>query len=595
MFDRRSVVIAAILLIAGCALVPAFAAIPTPEPNLATTVLKSSCDADPGNPYESRQYTSEGWQAPALTRYGSDCQRLHFTFGPIVVKPGQNDVLVQPVTIEKPAYDGYVTRIRPDLVEADGTVPPIERVHLHHAVWIDLMNDYGGGAGSNTPFFAAGEEKTIFDMPRGYGMPVQRADTWQILYMVHNQVQQPTSVWITYDIDFVPKQSAENVWNVKPVYPVWLDVTPGYYPVFNAQRGFGSNGQCTWPSQNCATFDPWGRKTSNQGIPASRLGTDYTFPSAGSPFGRVNDFQGGSLVAIAGHLHPGGLTTNVDLVSGGTTKRIFTSEAKYWDRTDPTISGGPPTSWDLSMTATSLPRWAVRIRPSDKLRINATYDTTIASNYEAMGIAVGYLAPNDNSGLDVLDPTVSFDLTSTAPSSCLGARAICDKGEVTHGHLAEADNFGGPDGATSLDAPAGSPTTRVDIADFTFAPGDLGSIKTLGVPKVKLNGTLSFFNEDAAADIYHTVTACKYPCTGATGIAFPLADGRSSLGSLIDFDSSELGYGPFFGYGPALGAAKQQYRWDLPITAANGFQASASYTYFCRIHPSMRGVFEVSP
>ena len=63
----------------------------------------------------------------------------------------------------------------PNLVRADGKVPPVEQVHLHHGTWLSEPS-YGSG-----PFFAAGEEKTIAPFPRGYGMPVKAADTWLLL------------------------------------------------------------------------------------------------------------------------------------------------------------------------------------------------------------------------------------------------------------------------------------------------------------------------------------------------------------------------------------------------------------------------------
>ncbi len=48
------------------------------------------------------------------------------------------------------------------LVLPDGSVPPIEQVHLHHGTWLSA-SDYGRG-----PFFAAGEEKTVAPFPTGY-------------------------------------------------------------------------------------------------------------------------------------------------------------------------------------------------------------------------------------------------------------------------------------------------------------------------------------------------------------------------------------------------------------------------------------------
>src|SRR5206468_2465256 len=87
-----------------------------------------------------------------------------------------------------------------------------------------------------------------------------------------------------------------------------------------------------------------------------------------------------------------------DLVRNGRSKRILTSEAVYWNHRRHRLPGGPPTSWDLSMTVTGLPYWGIRVRPNDTLRINATYDTRHQASYEDMGIAVGLIAPNAPDG-----------------------------------------------------------------------------------------------------------------------------------------------------------------------------------------------------
>src|SRR5207248_5868662 len=171
---------------------------PLPEPNFAGTVLPRPCALEGNDPYERRFYQLEGWGGPNYERYPGACERLKFAYGPILVKPGQNDVLINPVTIEKPDRDGYVTRFKPNLVRPDGSVPPVEQVHLHHGTWLSEPT-YGSG-----PFFAAGEEKTIAPFPRAYGLPVRASDTWLLLYMVHSATQQTQEVYITYDIDFIP-------------------------------------------------------------------------------------------------------------------------------------------------------------------------------------------------------------------------------------------------------------------------------------------------------------------------------------------------------------------------------------------------------
>ena len=46
------------------------------------------------------------------------------------------------------------------------------------------------------------------------------------------------------------------------------------------------------------------------------------------------------------------------------------------------------------------------------------------------------------------------------------------------------------------------------------------------VPTIKQGQYLTFKNLDAPLDngIWHTITACRAPCDGKTGIAFPLAE-----------------------------------------------------------------------
>src|SRR3954469_13590056 len=169
---------------------------------------------------------------------GSDVQHLHYKYGPIHVDPGQNLILVGPVTIEKPAYDGYVTRIKPDLVRADGSVPPVDVIHLHHGVFLNLSRSDATSPGSQR-FFATGEEKTIFKMPPGYGYFSRGTDVWAVNHMIHNQTPVPEDVFITYDIDFVPASSALGK-TMKAVTPIWLDVQNGSaYPVFDVHRGSG--------------------------------------------------------------------------------------------------------------------------------------------------------------------------------------------------------------------------------------------------------------------------------------------------------------------------------------------------------------------
>jgi hypothetical protein len=602
---------------------------PQPELNFAGQVMAPRpCALDTKDAREARFYELEGWQAPNYERYPGACERLRFAYGPIVVKPGQNDVLVEPVTIEKPNMDGYVTRFKPNLVDQNGNVPPVEQVHLHHGTWLSEPS-YGSG-----PFFAAGEEKTIAPFPRGYGMPIKATDTWLLLYMVHSAVSQPMVTYITYDIDFVPKAAGDKL-GIKPVYPLWLDVRPAGYPVFNVERGFGENGRCTWPKQECAKHDPYGKLIVGQGKAGNGIGQDLTLPKRGEPLGAIENFTGGTLIGIGGHLHPGGIQNEIDLARPGgedvqvkqryrvrskrktcvkrrnarcvksqrklvtkyrtVTKhvdstRIYTGKALYWDWNDPTRDGGPKNSWDFSMRILGLPYWGVHVKPGDKLRSNATYDTKDLASYEDMGIAVTLLAPDTPDGKPTAPGVDPFHAERDYSENCKSGPAtngkLCMTGLVTHGHYPENGNHTTASG--KWNAKPGPQTDTVGIANFQYFPGDLGQASSTGVPQVKLGTDLRFLNTEGLG-IYHTITTCAFPCLGATSASFPVPDGASNQGRPFDFDSSELGVGL-----PSVGATSQRLDWTLPVSEKNGFKPGEVVTYFCRIHPFMRGAFEVT-
>src|SRR5262249_19071210 len=158
-------------------------------------------------------------------------QHLRFRTAPIRVLPGQNSV--QMVAIpqnEKPKVDGYIVRMRPDLQYLNGKVPPVNVIHLHHAVWIDSKRG---------PFFFGGEDKTVFHAPRGEGIPNKPSARGTLDQMPHNQLPPPTRVRLVWALDFTPANTPL-ARTVKPVIPVWLDVRGGEsYPVFNSSSGSG--------------------------------------------------------------------------------------------------------------------------------------------------------------------------------------------------------------------------------------------------------------------------------------------------------------------------------------------------------------------
>ena len=468
-----------------------------------------------------------------VTPLGSDVQRFHYRHGPITVAPGQNLNLIGPVAIEKPPYEGFAIRSKMDLVRGDGSVPDVDVVHLHHAVFVNLSRDDVTSPGLPERFGGAGEEKTVGTMPNGYGYRVSPDDVWAINHMVHNQTAAAETVWLTYDIDFVPADTPRGRETV-PVRPLWLDVRNGEaYPVFDVhRRSGGRDGRFIYPRD---ADDPY---------PDGARPNEWTVP------------QRGNLVATAGHVHPGGLWTDLAAVRGKKSKRVFRSRARYFDRRG-------PISWDFSMTHSD-PDWRVGVRKGDRLRLSTTYETKRASWYESMGINVAWIA---------------FGEKGPNPFR----RRIDTRGKVTHGHLPENENYGGkpqPGMVDPRELPDGQTLDRrVGIAGFQYYPGGFGLSGDFANPPTVAKGqTLRFENADAAAaGTMHSVTACKPPCNRTTGISYPLANGP------VDFDSATLGYGP-----EGFTAAANRSTWETPKELDPG-----TYTYFCRIHPFMRGALRV--
>jgi plastocyanin len=465
-------------------------------------------------------------QGTITSRPGADGVRhLTFRWGPVAIHPGQNTISLAANDLRPPG-PGWITSFKPNLTYVDGKVPPVDVIHLHHAVW--LVGTRGDGL---RPTWAAGEEKTVTRVPKGFGWRYRTSDTWILNHMIHNLYPNPTRVYITWEMDFLPL-GAKAARGMREVRTQWLDVEAGKaYPVFDVRRGTGRDGRFTFPDDQPDAY---------AGAPArNRWVVDHD----------------ATLVGTAGHLHPGGLWTDLKLTRGGRTVELFRSRAHYFEPAG-------PVSWDVSMTATP-PSWKVAVKKGDVLSVSGTYDSRRSSWYESMAIMPVAMTLRPAGGAD------PFQVDVAVP------------GVLTHGHLKENDNHGGQSGAandarTLADGPR---TATVDISSFVYKQGDLSAPGAQGRPPVVPAGQgLTFVNDDASRNIFHTITACRLPCTAQPGIAFPLANG------LGDYDSGELGFGP-----AGLTAAANRNTWTTPTTLQAG-----TYTYFCRVHPFMRGAFRVA-
>jgi plastocyanin len=510
-------------------------------------------------------------------------QRTTFFVGPFDVTPGQNKIDNRPIVGSgRPSVDGWITRIEPNLVEADGSIPLSSKVMFHHGVWLNQSRPDPTYFGYPQRFYATGEEKTAMELPPGFGYRYLKSDVWILNHMIHNLTPAAMQLYITYTVDFIPDDSplAEGI---RPVRPIWMDVENGSnYPVFDVARDSGGrDGRFTYPTD---TDNPYGGGWQKNQWTVDRDGV---------------------LVQTIGHVHTGGLSTELFLNRDGAKyegprcprfRPLTAGQRRRWSkqrrlrtvrtrlrrvntcrRTRPNVTGDrvqifksqahyfgnrPPISWDVAMVGTR-PDWRVEVKAGDKLELSTTYETKIASWYESMGINVVYMADAEVGGADPYKERVDYP------------------GVLNHGHFAENNDHGGkptsvwPNPAT---LPGGLLSSGpISIGGYTYSAGDFRLPGSLGRPALVERGdqlTFQLAAGDQATETWHSVTSCKSPCNRSTGISYPIADGE------IQFDSGQLGVGG----APTVNRTTWSTPPDLPL---------GTYTFFCRIHPLMRGALRV--
>jgi plastocyanin len=466
---------------------------------------------------------------------------------------------------------GFVTRFQPSMVEIkpDGRLvtPSVWDLHLHHVVW---LSPNGG------PTFASGEEKSIAKLPQGYGIPVGGDATWGLNYMIHNLTSAGgRQVYITWDIDWVPQTTPART-DINPAAIHWLDVAgaPHVYPVFDARRSYDANGDGQFVFPDEVSTDPSQPSYAERG----NISTARTWT--------LKDPE--TLIFGAGHLHPGGMHVDLQVARDGADagtvdgddpaeiRPLFQSNAHYYEPAG-------AVSWDVSMEATR-PDWRISLKAGDTVSINVTYDVRKASWYEVMGILpLAYSPTYDPSAKDPFDDDAAV-------------KAMYDQGGIlTHGRLPEnidsnADkNLHLADPRDLKGRKRNVAKSGIAINGFLYSQGGYSAIagfpaNAMRPPTIKAGQTVTFTNEDAlfgAPDedqVWHSITSCKAPCNRGSGIGYPLARGP------IDFDSGQLGFGTGTSTEVTTGSA---------VYTTPALNKPGTYTYFCRIHPFMRGSIRV--
>jgi len=480
--------------------------------------------------------------------------------------------------------EGFLTRFQPSMVEIKPSgklvTPAVWDLHLHHVVW-QLP---GGGN------FAAGEEKTIAMFPQGYGRELEATADWGLLHMLHNLTARPNrQVYLTWQIDWVPQNEPART-DISRIQGTFMNVANGgAYPVFDAERAFDGDGDGEFTFPEDVSTNPADPSNEELGkvSPASR----WTVPSSFA--------EGVTLLSAGGHLHPGGLYVELQVARDGPdpgaidgddpaeVKPLFRSDAHYYEPAG-------AVSWDVAMTVARRD-WRVHLEPGDTVSINTTYDVRRASWYESMGILSLGWTPN-------ADPNARDPFEDAAE-----VRAMYEQGgALTHRRLPEnVDTHARQDlklpDPRKLPAAGPPPASGVEINSFFYGVGGFSAVRDFPAglmrpPVIRPNGTLTFTNRDALASqpqdeqAWHTITACRAPCNKGSGVGFPLANGP------VDFDSGQLGFGSGLNANVTIGSNSYTTPPLGKLPRAGGgkkVKRGTTYTYFCRLHPYMRGSFRV--
>ncbi len=368
------------------------------------------------------------------------------TYGPYVVpaasESGPGNLHLNEQGIEVPCLDGYITSFVPDMVYADGSAANFyTSCMMHHVVFYNTQaNDLTCPGIGAERFFASGNERTVMELPEGYGYYNSAGSQWGLNAHLMNMSPEPQELFIELVCTCLPGDDE----SIKPVVPIWLDVDNCGDSEFSVPSGL-SDTHWDWESPFTGTIVRMGGHVHNYGISVSaeHLGTgEYICTSvagyeAGSTFAPVP-------VADGDAGHPG----SANALDDGTDPP---NNPQYMGRIQDMSSCHP----------------FFTIRAGDVIRLHTRYnipeETFPAGQDDVMGIMLAYMHP----GTLRFENTVAFGDSSTAggdPASLQGVKAFEQVFNQGSGSLDDYLNLA-VGGAKSADV-------KASVADYAQARKD---------------------------------------------------------------------------------------------------------------------------
>jgi plastocyanin len=265
--------------------------------------------------------------------------------------------------VQHPQVDGFITGMSVNIVDADGTPVPIQRLMLHHVVFSKLFVQNpacsqftGFDANTKLPgladsFYGAGEERNVLALPPGYGLKLRASDTWLMTWMLMNHRK-------TTDSAFIEWKVTTSTDPLQEVHPYWLDVRNCRAdPIFNVPGG---------------------------GKPGSTYTQTYDFTMP----------ESGRIIAAGGHVHGGAKGLAISQPDCG-NRTIIRSQPAWGMPSNPFYHVKPvlhepgPIAMSGTLSSQGFP-----VAQGQRIRLTATYDDQLPHT-RVMGIAGIYVAPSD--------------------------------------------------------------------------------------------------------------------------------------------------------------------------------------------------------
>jgi plastocyanin len=287
--------------------------------------------------------------------------------------------------------DAYITNMEVDVIDADGTPVPIQRLMLHHIVFANLnrqdatcdsivgFDERPNSLFSSERFYAAGEERAKMGLPPGYGYKMNPNDTWGLLYMFMNHRPVTDRAYIEYKYRVVSGADAQGMEAVKPY---WLDV------------------------ENCRADPIYNVKGTKKKGSTDTESSDAVIQ------------ESGYIVGGGGHVHGGARELNLTQPDCG-DRQIGESLPTWGNRDHPFYNVKPVLHEPGPIAMSGFQSQAgIPVAAGERVQLNALYDNSLPHT-RVMGISVIYVDPDPGVNQDC-GPLPNDVKTLLAPGSLEG-------------------------------------------------------------------------------------------------------------------------------------------------------------------------------